>query len=201
MLIDTYVGGVSVCFAVDCSLRISRVHSDEILQWFGSAVLSDAHPHPHKRACAELPCPLRVAEFDDIWVRPRPMIVQTPCWGLDNHRAGRSWSQRAIDRTKRVNHCESRHLADFTFLVICRSPGEGLPANLCAVLRTFCLHGAARDLTRRHTHRGCAATQIFKRVFPPDLFALFIDIGHYQYDMELYADLARWNQNLFPALY
>eukprot|EP00241_Pyramimonas_parkeae_P015086 CAMPEP_0114282738 /NCGR_PEP_ID=MMETSP0059-20121206/3718_1 /TAXON_ID=36894 /ORGANISM="Pyramimonas parkeae, Strain CCMP726" /LENGTH=580 /DNA_ID=CAMNT_0001403399 /DNA_START=306 /DNA_END=2044 /DNA_ORIENTATION=+ len=33
--------------------------------------------------------------------------------------------------------------------------------------------------------------KIFKRVFPPDLFALFIDIGHYQYDMELYADLAR----------
>eukprot|EP00730_Choanoeca_flexa_P019189 TRINITY_DN9365_c0_g1_i1.p1 TRINITY_DN9365_c0_g1~~TRINITY_DN9365_c0_g1_i1.p1 ORF type:complete len:1046 (+),score=140.85 TRINITY_DN9365_c0_g1_i1:87-3224(+) len=31
----------------------------------------------------------------------------------------------------------------------------------------------------------------FKRIFPPDLFAKFIDIGHYKYDLALYRPLAK----------
>ena len=33
--------------------------------------------------------------------------------------------------------------------------------------------------------------QIFKKLFPPDVYALFIDIGHYEYNIALYFDLTR----------
>ena len=31
--------------------------------------------------------------------------------------------------------------------------------------------------------------KVFKRLFPPDLFALFIDVGHYQTSLLSYSDL------------
>jgi len=31
--------------------------------------------------------------------------------------------------------------------------------------------------------------KVFKRLFPPDLFALFIDIGHYNTSLNAYADV------------
>ena len=31
--------------------------------------------------------------------------------------------------------------------------------------------------------------KVFKRLFPPDLFALFIDIGHYNASLNAYADV------------
>ncbi len=31
--------------------------------------------------------------------------------------------------------------------------------------------------------------KVFKRLFPPDLFAMFIDVGHYNTSLPAYADL------------
>eukprot|EP00951_Prasinocladus_malaysianus_P025492 scaffold223642_cov41-Prasinocladus_malaysianus.AAC.3 len=36
--------------------------------------------------------------------------------------------------------------------------------------------------------------KVFKRLFPPNLFAAFIDIGHYQFSLARYSDLVqRWD--------
>jgi NIMA (never in mitosis gene a)-related kinase len=40
--------------------------------------------------------------------------------------------------------------------------------------------------------------RFFKRMFPPDLFAKFIDVGHYKYDLALYRPLAKVVGQLTP---
>lgn len=37
----------------------------------------------------------------------------------------------------------------------------------------------------------CCCVQVFKRLFPPDLFAMFIDIGHYNTALAAYTELVQ----------
>jgi len=41
--------------------------------------------------------------------------------------------------------------------------------------------------------------KVFKRLFPPDLFAAFIDVGHYESDIEHYHELDRRFRQLSTA--
>lgn len=41
--------------------------------------------------------------------------------------------------------------------------------------------------------------KVFKRLFPPDLFAAFIDVGHYESDIEHYQELDRRFRQLSTA--
>lgn len=56
-------------------------------------------------------------------------------------------------------------------------PSARLEASLTAGLRLLLLR--------------CCCVQVFKRLFPPDLFAMFIDIGHYNTALAAYTELVQ----------